>query len=193
MDSLKGSLLIATPGLLDPNFSRTVVFLAEHNDEGAFGLVLNRPAKTKVAELWSAICSETSDYDAQTFIGGPVQRNAVLLLHGHPDLAGESHPVIPGVYLGGEVDLLGQLIQRHAPGGSEALAELPRFRVFCGYSGWGEGQLDSELRAGGWLTCPATSELVFHTPPARLWNVILEQFGGVYKFFALMPNNPDEN
>jgi len=193
MDSLKGSFLIASPGLLDPNFTRTVVFLAEHNEQGAFGLVLNRPAKVKVAELWGAISNESSSYEGPTFVGGPVQRNAVLLLHGYHDLARETEPVIPGVYLGSEVDLLGELIGRHSEGGSHAYLELPRFRVFCGYSGWGEGQLDSELRAGGWLTCPATVDLVFNTPPQRLWNVVLEAIGGVYRFFALMPHNPEEN
>lgn len=193
MNSLKGSLLIAAPGLMDPNFARTVVFLAEHNHEGAFGLVLNRPAKVKVADLWGAISNETSSYEAQTFVGGPVQRNAVLLLHGYPDLVRETEPVIPGVYLGSEVELLGELIQRHSEGGSQSHIELPRFRVFCGYSGWGEGQLDAELRSGGWLTFPATIDLVFHTPPQRLWNLVLERLGGAYRFFALMPHNPEEN
>lgn len=193
MRSLKGQLLIAAPGLADPNFRRTVVFVAEHNAEGAFGLVLNRPAEARVSELWNAISNEACDCHLRAYVGGPVQQNAVLLLHGFPDLAKDADPVIPGVYLGSEVEVLGELVRRHS--GEEPLAteEFPKFRVFCGYSGWGAGQLDAEMKAGGWLTQPASFDVVFRTPPERLWNLALEAIGGVYRFFALMPQEPEHN
>lgn len=193
MKSLKGHLLIAAPGLIDPNFRRTVVFVAEHNEEGAFGLVLNRPADTRVSDVWNAIANEICDCNVRTYIGGPVQQNAVLLLHGFADLAKDAEPVIPGVYLGSEIELLGEIIRRHSGEEPCATEEFPKFRVFCGYSGWAAGQLDAEMKAGGWLTRPATAELVFETPPERLWSLALDAVGGIYRLFAQMPQNPEHN
>ena len=190
MKSLKGSLLIASPNLTDPNFHRTVVFVAEHNEEGAFGLVINRPTETRVAQLWRSLSNEECTSTAHAFVGGPVQKNALLLLHGHSDLSPEAEPVIPGVFLGSEVEMLGELLKREAK--SHPTTEV-KFRVFCGYAGWGAGQLDDEMKAGGWLTCPATSEHVFHAVPEKLWNIVMESLGGVCRFFALMPRNPEEN
>ncbi len=190
MNSLKGQILIASPGLLDPNFVRTVVLIAEHNEEGALGLVLNRPAETKVAELWAALSDEPTDSESLAFVGGPVQKNAVLLLHGHADLAPGTDPIIPGVYLASEVDILGQLLARES---SLKAAGGGAFRVFCGYSGWGAGQLDGEMKAGGWLTSPAAAEHVFQEAPERLWTSAMRSLGGVYEFFSMMPQNPEMN
>ena len=193
MKSKKGSLLIASPGLLDPNFCRSVVFIAEHNEEGAFGLVLNSRADAKVADLWSAISSEPTTSKAHAFVGGPVQKNAVLVLHGYADLGADTEPVVPGVFLGSEVELLGELLRRESVAETESPGQPARFRVFCGYSGWGKGQLDGELKAGGWLTYPASADLVFHEEPDQLWSLVLKELGGVYRFFALMPRDPENN
>jgi putative transcriptional regulator len=193
MESLKGSFLIASPGLGDPNFLRSVVFVAEHTEEGAFGLVVNNPGDARIADLWGSLTSEVLVVSGRTFVGGPVQKNAVLFLHGASDLAAETEPVVPGVYVGNEIEMLSELIRREAQFTEADPSSEARFRVFCGYSGWGAGQLDGELKAGGWLTCPATAEHVFATPPEKLWNVLLEALGGIYKFFALMPKNPEHN
>jgi putative transcriptional regulator len=194
MKSLKGRLLIAAPGLTDPNFVRTVVFIAEHNKSGAFGLVLNRPARVKVAELWAAVSDEPCPSEAAAFAGGPVEKNAVILLHGCGDLAAETEPVIAGVYLASEVELLGEVLRRSSQaeeaGGAAGGIE---FRVFCGYSGWGPGQLDAEMKAGGWLTIPASAEHIFRHPAEKLWSMALESVGGIYRFFAFMPADPEMN
>jgi putative transcriptional regulator len=186
MKSLKGSLLIAAPGLSDPNFARTVVFMAEHNKEGAFGLVLNRPLEVKVADLWESIASAPCPSTAVTFRGGPVQENAVIFLHGCADLAGSAEPVVPGVFVGSDVELLAKVLER-----SDTDRDV--VRVFCGYSGWGAGQLDGEMKAGGWLTIPASAEHVFTLPPEKLWALTLQAVGGDYRYFAFMPLNPDLN
>ena len=183
--------MIASPGLVDPNFVKTVVFIAEHNEEGAFGLVLNRPMELKVADLWESLSGEASTSAAHALVGGPVQKNALLLLHGEADLAKEAEPIVEGVYMGSEVDLLGELLKREMIR-KEKNSAVP-FRVFCGYSGWGAGQLDSEMKAGGWLTTPASAEHVFHDSPGKLWNTTLGSLGGIYKFFSLMPMNPEMN
>jgi putative transcriptional regulator len=193
MDSVKGSFLIASPGLLDPNFARTVVLIAEHTPEGSFGLVLNRPGSLKLAELWATLApAESCPSEAVSFAGGPVQPSSVFLLHTCADLAEGAEPILPGLYLGSDVDLLRKLLEREEAlraGGERR--EL--FRVFCGYSGWGEGQLDGELKAGGWLVQPATLELVFSSPPATLWARSMERQGGPYRFFSMMPPNPEYN
>ena len=191
--SLKGSLLVASPSLTDPNFVRTVVFIAEHNEEGAFGLVLNRPRPLELKDLWANISQEPCSIESPTFYGGPVQENAVTFLHGYEDLVSETPAVVPGVFLGSDVDLLRSVLHRSGGGDTGASNDLASLRVFCGYSGWGPGQLDSELETGGWLTLPASAELVFTVPPEKLWRIAMELLGGAYRFFALMPPDPELN
>ena len=196
MTSLKGSILIASPGLLDPNFVRTVVLVAEHNEQGALGLILNRPAATSIGDLWAALGGDPEECAGRAFVGGPVEKNAVFLLHGHLDLAGAQDPVVEGVYLSGEVDTLKQVLAREAgaPAAVAAGGSPPgKLRVYCGYSGWGEGQLDRELEEGGWLTRPATASDVFSSTPEGLWARALGSLGGVYQFFSLMPPDPEMN
>ncbi len=156
MQSLKGHLLIASPALADPNFARTVVFLAEHNAEGAFGVVLNRPGSLKVRDLWASISKSPSKCESRTFEGGPVQKNSLIILHGFEDLATDSEQVISGVHMGSELPLLESVITR---GGDQPLDELSqKLRLVSGYSGRGAAQLDPELKAGAGLTLPATSD-----------------------------------
>ncbi len=195
MDSLKGHLLIASPQLSDPNFTRTVVLIAEHNDEGAFGVVLNRPGELRVGQILDSIPGEelsTSDeMEAQrSFVGGPVQGNSVILVHSFDDLAEGSIEVVPGVHIASELPILQQLLRR---GVENSAIVSDRVRLFCGYSGWGAGQLEGEMEVGGWLTIPARSELVFGTPADRLWSAAIGEVGGPYRLFSLMPPHPDRN
>jgi putative transcriptional regulator len=153
--SLAGSFLIARPMLQDPNFRRTVVLLLAHNADGAFGLVVNRPA-------------EAEGLPWPLFAGGPCPSPGLMLLHGHPDWAqpgeekGEAAPeVAPGIFVGNAACL-------------ERAGELPadtegRFRVFSGYAGWSAGQLEGELAAGAWALATASAALLFETPTTDLW------------------------
>ncbi|HVR75980.1 MAG TPA: YqgE/AlgH family protein [Planctomycetota bacterium] len=193
MNSLKGKLLIAAPGLRDPNFVRSVVLVAEHDEKGALGIVLNRPGKIAVTDLWAAISSETSTSATHAFMGGPVQENAVLLLHGHADLAPLVEPVVPGVYLASDVEVLGVLLEREAKAAEGGGAPEVKFRVYCGYSGWGAGQLEGEMSAGGWVIYPAEADHVFNAAPEQLWSLVMKALGGVHEFFALMPPDPEMN
>lgn len=210
MNSLKGSLLIAAPSLADPNFCRTVVLILEHTEDGAFGVVLNRPGSIKVSELLASISEKSCECDSRAFVGGPVQRSSVLVLHGFDDLSERSQEVISGVYLGSELALLEDILSRSLSGelGASSSVELPtgnggppglegedgkRFRLFCGYAGWGAGQLDREMTAGGWLTVPAKLQHVFDIPTEKLWSEALSCVGGPYKFFAMMPPDPEQN
>jgi putative transcriptional regulator len=176
--------------LADPNFRCTVVLVTEHNDEGAFGLILNRRGEHRVADLWESLTDKPSTTSSLAFDGGPVQPAAVFLLHRRDDLAMGSNAVIPGLYLGSAVELLENLLE-----GEEALGltSSDQFRVFCGYAGWGPGQLEGELEGGGWIVQSASTEFIFDTSPDVLWQRTMHREGGIYEFFSFMPPKPELN
>ena len=102
---VQGSFLVASPGLMDPNFKRTVVFVAEHTEEGSFGLILNRPGQVKVAQVWESLSGSGGDFGGPTFSGGPVQPDRLFVLHRRRELSNGNDEVVPGLYLGGDRDL----------------------------------------------------------------------------------------
>jgi putative transcriptional regulator len=180
MDSKRGQLLIAGPGLLDPNFWRTVVLIVEHSEEGALGLVLNRPSETTVGEAVSEL-EELLDLDDPLYIGGPVQPSALIVLGEFED-AGDAALIA--------FDDIGVL----ASGSTEDSAPaLLRGRAFVGHAGWGPGQLDSELERGDWIVEPARAEDAFNGSPAELWETVLTRKGGSYALVARMPPDPSVN
>ncbi|MEK6247227.1 MAG: YqgE/AlgH family protein [Planctomycetales bacterium] len=148
MEFLKGQLLVATPQLTDPNFSRTVVLMIEHDENGAFGVILNRPSARTVADVWSEMENSPCECLEAINVGGPVM-GPILALHSEISLS--EAEVLPGVYLAAQRDTLDKLVRR-------AEAE---FRLFSGYAGWGEGQLDYELKQGGWITTVAKDDYIF--------------------------------
>jgi putative transcriptional regulator len=180
VDSTRGQLLIAGPTLSDPNFFRTVVLIVEHSDEGALGLVLNRPSKTTVGEAVSDLES-LLDVDDPLFIGGPVQPSALIVLAEFDDA--ELAALIAfddvGVLAGGTSE---------GPGGG-----VRRGRAFVGHAGWGPGQLDSELERGDWILEPARHEDAFSEAPGQLWPAVLTRKGGSYALVARMPTDPSVN
>ena len=189
-NSSKGQLLVSEPSLGDPNFRCTVVLVTEHDEKGAFGLVVNRPGGQTVADLWSGLTGEPCESSTPVFIGGPVERAAVFILHNREDLRDGSDPIIEGLYMGSSLELLQALIEDEE---SAVWAGEQVYRVFCGYSGWGAGQLDSELTAGGWVIQPATAEYIFQTDSPALWRNSMDRQGGIYRFFSGMPIDPDVN
>lgn len=159
MASLQGSFLIASPHLGDGNFNRSVVLMVKHDEEGAFGLILNRPTESTVADIWKLIAEQPSDCQQPVYLGGPVS-GPLMAVHGLESAA--ETEIIEGVYLSAHKDQLRTIVD----------AEDARFRLFTGYSGWGAGQLEGELEAGGWLVFPATAELVFHDKD-DLWERVM--------------------
>lgn len=180
MESLKGSLLISGGGLFDPNFRHTVVLIGEHNDEGALGVVLNRPLATTVEDSVPAL-GELVPPGASLYQGGPVQPTSPVLLVEliRPDLA--------DLLVFGSVGFLVGDVPEDMDG------KIRRARVYAGYSGWGPGQLESEMAAGGWIVEPATEDDVFTESPEGLWKSILERKGGEYRRLARMPFDPSMN
>jgi putative transcriptional regulator len=180
MDTFQGHLLIASPSLLDPNFKRTVVLVTEHGEEGAAGLVLNRPSPAPVAELVPQLEPLVDDGE-QVYVGGPVQPNAVLVLGEFVDPDDAAVP------------LFGSLGFPALDEPDEIVPVTTRRRVFAGYAGWGAGQLEDELEREDWILEPALPDDAFTEAPEALWADVLRRKGGVYELVARIPEDPSVN
>lgn len=184
-ERLGGRLLVAAPQLADPNFTRTVVLVLEHDEPGAVGVVLNRPLHVEVGEILAAWKGQAeAAAPAVIFSGGPVSPDAVIAL-GRPAgraPAGEWRQVVPGA---GVVDL------SVAP--EDQPMALAGARLFSGYAGWGPGQLEQELEDGGWLVVGATAADAFATQPEALWHDVLRRQGGRLAMLATYPPSPAVN
>jgi len=183
MKSLKGQLLVATPTLPDENFHRTVVLMIEHNQEGAWGVVLNRFADQSVADLWRQVSEEMCTSQQKVNIGGPVS-GPLMALHTDRNLA--EIEVLPDLYLAAQKGNLDQLVQQ----------EDHPYRVFVGHSGWGGGQLEYELAQGAWLVTPAALEYVFFDED-DLWETVAKRIGDAVLMESLhirhIPTDPSMN
>jgi putative transcriptional regulator len=172
-DSLARKLLIASPSMPD-YFHRTVILVVEHSEEGAFGLVLNRPSETTVGEA-SPELAELIGEEHLLFVGGPVQPNAVTAIGEHADPGAASKLIVGGV---GMVDL-------------DDPPDLSRLRVFVGYAGWSAGQLDGELEQEAWIVEDVHPDDPF--ADGDLWASVLRRMGGEYSLLARMPPDPSVN
>ena len=181
MESARGNLLIAGPALLDPNFWRTVVLVIEHTDEGALGLVLNRPSETTVGEAVPQL-EELVDLDEQLYIGGPVQPSSVIVLAEFEDTTDAALIAFDDIGVLGKGASL-----------ENVNAGVRTGRAFVGHAGWGPGQLDSELERGDWILEPARREDAFAGDPSELWPEVLTRKGGSYALIARMPPDPSVN
>jgi putative transcriptional regulator len=175
--TLAGSLLVASPLLFDPNFFRSVVFLLQHDQDGALGVILNRPSEEPVVAHLPEWGMRSED-PAVVFVGGPVEPSVAI------GIIRADVPTEPTALLGvGLVDLTAD------PGGSD---NAP-IRVFSGYAGWGSGQLEAELSEGAWMVVPASSEDLFSVVPDQLWSAVLRRQGGKLAMLATFPDDPSLN
>jgi putative transcriptional regulator len=182
MDSLRGKLLIASPALVDPNFHRTVILIAEHTGEGAMGLVLNRPAETLVADVVPDL-SELADEDAPVYFGGPVASDSVIVLAEFDD------PELAGVLLEGDLGFVGS----ESGEVSDVAVGVRRARIYAGHAGWGPGQLEGELEEDSWIVEPPQREEIFAEDADGLWSAVLRRKGREYALLATMPPDPSVN
>ena len=180
-ESLAGQLLLASPTLRDPNFVRTVVLIGVHSEEGAMGVVLNRPSEVTVSEAVPQL-EEAVAEEEPVYVGGPVQPSSIVFLAEFLD------PSPAGLLV------LGRIGFPAPDAGIEELTEATaRRRVFAGYAGWGEGQLDAEVEQGDWIAHTALPEDVFTDLPEELWSTVLTRKGGSYALIARMPADPSVN
>lgn len=175
--SLTGSLLVASPTILDPDFTGTVVLVIDHDEEGAVGVILNRPTEIPVADHlpdWADIV----EAPGTVFAGGPVQP-AVAIAVGR-----SAEPPIGWVPLGGGLGLVDL---------DAAAGPLDRLRVFAGYAGWSPGQLEGEIDGGDWIVAAADPDDPFTDRPDGLWRRVLGRQEGPARLLALYPDDPSLN
>ena len=151
MDSLKGKLLIASTQLGDPNFAHTVTLIVQHDENGALGLILNRPTETSVQEACKDALEIPCAIDGVIYQGGPCQGPLMVL---HSNVGQSQIEIMDGVNFTTERDEIESLL----------LNTEIEMKCFVGYSGWGKGQLEMEYDAGAWLTFPADADHIFHGP-----------------------------
>lgn len=164
---LAPTLLLSMPQMQDPNFTRAVVLLCDHNENGALGLVVNRPTETRAAAAVQLDPAPARDGGLTLWTGGPVEpQRGWILMAEKPDDA-ESVRVADGVFLSTSPLLLKRLIE----------TSPDRTRVLTGYAGWGPGQLDAELAASAWLTVDVDANLLFDTPATEMWEAAIRRLG----------------
>ena len=180
----KGIFLIADPKLRDPNFSQTVVLLCEHNDQGSLGVVVNRPTTLRLSEALPTLKDTHSMADV-LYSGGPVQPDHIVALYRADKKVPESKHVADGMYLGGSISVLKDMLTSPSPTHS--------IRAYIGYAGWGSNQLESELGESVWKLVPADQKFVFDTEPVKVWSTLLSSLGDEYSIYARMPADPSMN
>ena len=181
----KGRLLVATPPLEDPNFDRTVIYVLEHHDDGALGVVVNRPTGEQLGEpldRWSDLQATP----AAVFLGGPVEPNALiaLALSDRP-VDADSDELSPVAGRVSSADL--------STDPAFVAARVTAIRIFRGYAGWGPGQLEGEIEAGAWLVLDAEPNDVFDDQPDDLWRTVLRRQGGRLAWLADAPDDLSAN
>ena len=181
----KGSLLIANPVLPDPNFSRTVILLCDHDEQGSFGLVINRSTQLKAPELFLNI-NILKSYNEKIYLGGPVSQSMVFFLCRSPSAAGKLDEVCSGVYLGSNLETLESLY---------ASLENPEqdIRFYLGYSGWSGGQLAEEMEQNSWLVQKANEQFIFLDSESLIWPQAVNSLGEKYQYLTKAPVNPQWN
>jgi putative transcriptional regulator len=182
MTSLRGKLLLAGPVLKDPNFDRSVVLITEHTEDGAMGLVLNRPSETTVAEAVPDL-AWVADGDDTVYVGGPVAANGVIVL------AEWSDPAQAVVLIEDDLGFV--------PGDAEdqetLAAAIVRARVYAGHAGWGPGQLEEELAEEAWIVEAPRREELFTDDAEALWPAVLRRMGREFALLSTMPPDPSLN
>lgn len=166
--SLKHHFLVASPYLADPRFHGSVIYLCEHSEDGALGLVINQPLGIHLGEILEQLDLQGDELDLPVFGGGPVEQERGFVLHSPSGSWKNTATVADDVMLTTSRDILAGIGRNEGP--SEFLMAL-------GYSGWGSGQLEEELSGNAWLTCPATADILFRTPWADRYKAVLALIG----------------
>lgn len=168
--SLAPTFLLSMPQLVDPNFRHTVVLLCKHREDGAFGLVMNRPLATTGRVTVNLDPPVSTDRELEVWVGGPVEPERSWILVGREPAEDEDAGIriAEGLYISTSPDLLRRLLEPSPP---------PHARLIIGYSGWGPGQLEAELEASAWLMSDVDRDLIFNTSPEKMWETAIRRLG----------------
>lgn len=178
----KGSLLLSEPLMGDFYFGRSVVLLAEHNEEGTFGMVLNK----SVGQKFNKVVRNFPEFDGDLYFGGPVETSNLFFTHTLGDIIEGSLEIGGGLYWGGDIEIVKELMMLKT-----ATSENIRFSV--GYSGWSPMQLENELKKNSWLVSPNATADIFKIEPQNLWKKTLRPLGEKYSMWSKFPADPGMN
>lgn len=178
----KGTLLIAEPFLKDIHFQRTVVLLCEHQQTGTFGILINKILNEDISYL----IEELEGLGIPLYDGGPVNRNQIHFLHQYPNLIPGGQHVTDGIYWGGDFDIAASFIKK-------GMIKKEGIRFYLGYSGWGENQLEDEMKEKSWLTLSGYKDLVFHKNAPQIWKKAVSDLGEEFLPMVNYPLDPSFN
>ncbi len=178
----KGRLLLSEPLMGDFYFGRAVVLLAEHNDEGSFGLVLNKP----VQQRFNSVVKDFPDFDGQLYLGGPVETNSLFFVHTIGDYIEGSIEIGSGIFWGGDIEIIKEMILL-----KKIKPDEIRFSV--GYSGWSPDQLQAELKRNSWVVSTGLNKDILKIDPKNMWKQLLAPLGDKYSYWPNFPSDPSLN
>ncbi len=178
----KGRILISEPFLVDYYFKRSVVLLAEHNDDGSFGLIINKPVDLHLSD----VLADFPVFDAPLYLGGPVKTENIYFIHTKGDLIEDSMEILDGLFWGGDINHVRELITI----GKLSSGDI---KFFVGYSGWIPKQLDEELSRNSWLVSNIKAKQVMLSDSENMWNSVIKKMGGDYEYWTNFPKDPALN
>jgi putative transcriptional regulator len=178
----RGKILISEPLLLDYYFKRSVILLAEHNEEGSFGVIINKPVKARFNE----VIRDFPEFNATLYLGGPVQGDSLFFIHTLGSKIENSYEVIDGLYWGGDIETVREMIALKVIGPGD-------IRFFVGYSGWAPQQLEGELERNSWVVSHLDAGKVMTSNPSMLWSQTLKDLGREYAYWTRFPDDPSLN
>lgn len=177
-----GKILISEPFLMDYYFKRSVILLVDHNEEGSFGVIMNKPLSVKLNE----VIKDFPDFACQIYLGGPVQKDSLFFLHTLGAKIEGSIEVVEGLYWGGEMEVVKEMISLN-------LIKPDQIRFYIGYSGWTSNQLQEELERNSWVVSNESASYLLNTNSEVMWAESLQNLGGSYAFWPKFPNDPGQN
>ena len=178
----KGKILISEPLLADNYFKRSVVLLAEHNEEGSFGIIMNKPIDNR----FNDVVTDFPDYRGQLFLGGPVSNSSLFFIHTLGQQVENSMKIMDGLYWGGDIEAVRELLLLKQ-------VDTNQIRFCIGYSGWGSNQLEEELQRNSWLVSGLNAKTLMNTEPDKLWELALRKLGNDYSYWENFPTDPALN
>ncbi|WP_417382385.1 YqgE/AlgH family protein [Gimesia sp.] len=187
LKSLKGQFLVASRKLNDLNFYRSVVLIVEHNEQGATGLIVNRPSSFSITNALSRYF-DMPKLEDMVFMGGPVEPNGMFALHNAGDLEQTTEAIVPDLFMGSSPEIFEQVIWRISEGDPHL-----DFRIFFGCAGWAPLQLESEINRMDWLYTPAMTEDIFEIDPYDIWDTLLERAMAERRFLPQETAHPEWN
>ncbi len=183
----QGKILVSEPFLQDFYFKRSIVLLAEHNAEGTFGLVLNKLTDIRLSEIINKKSFKIpEEFDNFVYLGGPVKTESLFFIHKRNDLIPNSFKIIDGLYWGGSISHVNQLIEKR-------VLSRDDIRFYLGYAGWEPKQLDRELEENSWVVANTNVDFLFNNPPETLWKNAVILLGKKYSDWINYPIDPQLN